>query len=71
MAYLYILGTILFTVYGQIIIKWQVYSAGAFPEDSAGKIWFFMQLAVNPWVISSLCCAFFGLYLLDGCHDQI
>ena len=58
MGYLYIFGTILFTVYGQIIIKWQVSNAGAFPEDAAEKIWFLLRLAVNPWVISSLCCAF-------------
>ncbi|KAF5417306.1 MAG: 4-amino-4-deoxy-L-arabinose-phosphoundecaprenol flippase subunit ArnE [Candidatus Methanogaster sp.] len=58
MGYLYIFGTILFTVYGQMIIKWQVSNAGAFPGDATGKIWFFLRLAVNPWVISSLCCAF-------------
>ena len=58
MGYLYIFGTILFTVYGQIIIKWQVSNAEAFPVDAAGKIWFLLRLAVNPWVISSLCCAF-------------
>ena len=58
MDYLYILGAILFTVYGQVIIKWQVSNAGAFPGDAAGKIWFLLRLAVNPWVISSLCCAF-------------
>ncbi len=58
MGYLYIFGTILFTVYGQIIIKWQVSNAGAFPVDAAGKMWFLLRMAVNPWVISSLCCAF-------------
>jgi multidrug transporter EmrE-like cation transporter len=57
-GYLYIFGTILFTVYGQIIIKWQVSNAGAFPEDAAEKIWFLLRLAFNPWVISSLCGAF-------------
>jgi len=57
-GYLYILGTIVFTLYGQIIIKWQVSNAGAFPEDTAGKIWFLLRLTLNPWVISSLVCAF-------------
>ena len=60
MGYLYIFGTILFTVYGQIIIKWQVSNAGAFPGDATGKIWFFLQLAVNPWVISSIVAGFFA-----------
>ena len=58
MNYLYIFGSILFTVYGQIIIKWQVSNAGAFPVDVAGKIWFLLWLVLNPWVISSLVCAF-------------
>jgi multidrug transporter EmrE-like cation transporter len=58
MGYLYIFGTILFTVYGQIIIKWQVSNAGVFPVDAAGKMCFLLRLAVNPWVISSLCGAF-------------
>ena len=58
MDYLYILGAILFTVYGQVVIKWQVSNAGAFPGDAAEKMWFLLRLAVNPWVISSLCGAF-------------
>ncbi len=58
MGYLYIFGTILFTVYGQIIIKWQVSNAGAFPVDAVGKMWFLLRLTLNPLVISSLCCAF-------------
>ena len=58
MGYLLIFGTILFTVYGQIIIKWQVTNAGDFPVDLTGKLWFLLRLAINPWVISSLCGAF-------------
>jgi multidrug transporter EmrE-like cation transporter len=57
-AHLYILLTILFTVYGQIIIKWQVNSAGAFPLDTTEKILFLLRLLLNPWVISSFICAF-------------
>ncbi len=58
MGYVYIVLTILFTVYGQIVIKWQVNLAGSFPTDTSGKFWFFIQLLLNPWVISSLICAF-------------
>lgn len=58
MGYLYIVGTILFTVYGQLIIKWQVSNAGSLPADAAGKCWYFLTLIVNPWVISSLIGAF-------------
>lgn len=58
MAYIYIVLTILLTVYGQIVIKWQVNSAGAFPEVTAAKILFILRLLQNPWVISSFLGAF-------------
>lgn len=58
MAHLYILLTIVFTVYGQLIIKWQVNSAGSFPIELSEKLFFFLKLLLNPWVISSFVCAF-------------
>ncbi len=58
MSHLYILLTILFTVYGQIIIKWQVGLAGAFPQNSIDKVHFIVKLLLNPWVLSSFACAF-------------
>jgi len=58
MGHLYIALTIFFTVYGQIIIKWQVNAAGAFPADPTAKLWFLINLLLNPWVLSSLACAF-------------
>ncbi len=58
MGYLYIALTILFTVYGQIIIKWQVNLAGDFPTVSSEKIWFLIKLLLNPWVISGFVGAF-------------
>ena len=58
MGYIYILGTILFTVYGQLVIKWQVSIAGDMPSDLLEKIWFLSRLVVNPWVISSIIGAF-------------
>ena len=61
MGYLYILGSIFFTVYGQVIIKWQVSNAGALPENVTGKMMFLLGLTFNPWVISSLCSAFLAL----------
>jgi multidrug transporter EmrE-like cation transporter len=57
MGYLYILGAVLLTVYGQVI-KWQISKAGAFPEGIVEKIGFLLCMVLNPWVISSLCCAF-------------
>lgn len=57
MNYFYILCTILLTVYGQLIIKWQVLKAGAFPEATPEKIWFLLHLVVNPWVVSAFLAA--------------
>lgn len=57
MSYVYVLCTILLTVYGQIIIKWQVIKAGAFPESNTEKIWYLLQLVINPWVISAFLAA--------------
>ncbi|MCW6038510.1 EamA family transporter [Spirulina subsalsa FACHB-351] len=58
MSHIYVLLTILFTVYGQIIIKWQVSNAGVFPQDNSEKIYFIIKLLSNPWVISSFMAAF-------------
>jgi multidrug transporter EmrE-like cation transporter len=58
MGFLYIALTILFTVYGQMIIKWQVSNAGDFPPDLSEKLMFIVRLLLNPWVISSFAAAF-------------
>ncbi len=47
----------LLTVYGQIIIKWQVLNAGNLPEEPAEKIWFLLRLLLNPWIISAFAAA--------------
>jgi multidrug transporter EmrE-like cation transporter len=54
MSYFYVNCTILQTVYSQLVIKWQVMGAGAFPPDAADQAWFLARLLVNPWVISAL-----------------
>jgi hypothetical protein len=54
MSYFYVACTILLTVYSQLVIKWQVIGAGAFPADAADKLWFLTRLLVNPWVLSAL-----------------
>lgn len=57
MHYVYILITIVLTVYGQLILKWQVSLAGAFPASSWDKILFLGKLLINPWVISGMAAA--------------
>lgn len=58
MSYIYIALTIIFTVYGQIVIKWQASNAGPFPEDFNDKLLFLLRLVFNPWVLSGLAAAF-------------
>lgn len=57
MSYVYVFLTLLLTVYGQLVIKWQVTAAGAFPADPADKMLFLARLLVNPWVVSALAAA--------------
>lgn len=52
-GYLYIALTIAFTVYGQIVLKWQVGLAGAMPEGAAARLMFLMGLLSNLWVVSA------------------
>jgi len=58
MGYLYILGTIAFTVYGQLIIKWKVDQQGSLPDVFIDKLIFLLQLLMNPWILSGLFSAF-------------
>ena len=57
MHYFYILITIILTVYGQLIVKWQVGLAGVFPSSVGNKILFLGKLLINPWVMSSMAAA--------------
>lgn len=57
-SHFYVLLTVIFTVYSQLISKWQVNSAGSLPIGLADKFGFLLRLLLNPWVISSFTCAF-------------
>lgn len=50
----YIGVTIVFTVYSQLVMRWQVGSQGALPSDVFGKLSFIGHLLLNPWVLSSI-----------------
>ncbi len=58
MSYFYIALTIFFTVYGQLILKWQVSQVGQLPEGAVAKLVFLLQLFLNPWVLSAFFSAF-------------
>jgi len=57
-SYAFVLATVLLTVFGQIVIKWQVLKAGSIPEAPDLKFHFLLQLLFNPWIISALAAAF-------------
>lgn len=50
----YIGATVFFTVYSQLIMRWQVSQAGALPAELSGKLTFVGHLFLNPWVLSSI-----------------
>lgn len=58
MGHLYIAGTIFFTVYGQLILKWRISAFGVLPESLQGKLFFFVNALCDPFVISGFVSAF-------------
>lgn len=58
MGMFFVALTVLLTVYGQLVLKWQVGLAGPLPPDLGGRLWFLLGLLTNPWVISGLAAAF-------------
>ncbi len=58
MGYLYIFGCILFTVYGQLVLKWRMNMKGQLPLELADKFIFMARLFLDPWLISGFAAAF-------------
>lgn len=58
MGYLYIFGTIFFTVYGQIILKWRITKYGSLPEGLFDKMFFLVKLLLDPIILSGFLSAF-------------
>ena len=54
----YILSTVIFTVYSQLVMRWQVSAAGNIPVDGMAKIRFIAELLINPWVMSGIVATF-------------
>jgi multidrug transporter EmrE-like cation transporter len=49
--------TILLTVYGQIVIKWQMQNL-QLPDGFYGKLFAVLKQLLNPWVVSGFISAF-------------
>lgn len=58
MKYLYIAGTVLFTVYGQLILKWRIGHYGVLPDIFGDKLFFLLRLLADGYIISGFVAAF-------------
>ena len=45
-------ATVILTVYGQLVFKWRVDDAGAFPRGTGERAEYVLRLFLDPWVIS-------------------
>lgn len=57
-GHLYIALTLAFTVYGQLVLKWQMGGVGPLPQAAGDKVWFLLGQFANPWILSGLASAF-------------
>ena len=57
-AFGYILGCVLFTVYGQLVIKWRVSGFVDLPESTRDKILHVGSALLDPYIITGLAAAF-------------
>lgn len=62
MGYLYIFGTVFFTVFGQIVLKWRMNGVGSLPEGISEKIICLMKLLIDPWIFSGYFAAFIASF---------
>jgi multidrug transporter EmrE-like cation transporter len=60
MGYLFVALTVLLTISGQLLIKWQVNLAGPLPAHLDDKALFLVGLVFKPWMVIALCAGFAG-----------
>lgn len=56
--YLYIVATIGFTVYGQLILKWRIAQFGALPVAAVEKLKFLFGLLFDPAILTGFAAGF-------------
>lgn len=44
--------TLFFTIYGQLVLKWQMGMAGQLPAGGGEKLVFLLRQLLNPWILS-------------------
>ena len=57
MHYIYVALTLVLTVYGQFVLKWQL-TGEKLPEGSGAKLFFLCGQMLNPWIFSGFISAF-------------
>jgi len=62
MGYAYVFGTIFFTVYGQLILKWRIVTYGALPDGFGEKVLFLAKLLFDPYIFSGFFAAFIASF---------
>ena len=63
MDFCYIMGTVVFTVYGQLILKWRIVEYGPLPVCFMDKIIFLIKLLLDPFIVSGFIAAFIASLL--------
>ncbi|HUH18915.1 EamA family transporter [Albibacterium sp.] len=58
MGYIYIFCTILFTIYGQIVLKWRLNQLGSLPDGTTDKLKFLGKALLDIYIISGFISAF-------------
>jgi len=59
MSYLYIFGTIFFTVLGQILIKWRMNNMPGLPDKGILELFsYFFKLLIDPYIFGGFVSAF-------------
>lgn len=56
--FVYILMTVLLTVFGQLVFKWRMDMKGALPEGTWNKAQYIFFAYLDPWIISGFMAAF-------------
>jgi len=56
--YIYIINTIIFTVYGQLVLKWRLSQCGELPSSIEDKIIALLKLLLDPFILSGFISAF-------------
>lgn len=56
--HIFIILTVIFTIYSQLIMRWQVILAGPLPITTPERISYIIGLLLNPWVLSGIVATF-------------